>query len=103
MKNKPIGSSFENDAMVKQSLENAKKSDIKITNEFCENMKLLKQKKEYLAKLRAEKANKKVEEPKKSTTKKEIEGLLKDMKNTKIKKINTFKFKTILMNLNLRE
>jgi len=101
MKKKPIGSSFEDDAVVKQILDNAQKANTKFMKEFHEQREYGKKIKEKLAKLRAEKAKKKIEEPKSSTTKKDIENLIKEVKNTKTKKIDTSKIKPINDILNL--
>ena len=78
MRKKPIGSSFEDDAIVKQMIMNSKKADEKFMKEFHEGHERLKEKKAYLAKLEAEEANQ--SQPKKEPeTKKNIKGLIKDI------------------------
>jgi len=85
MRKKPIGSSFEDDAIVKQMLINSKKADEKFMKEFYEQEEKSKKLKAELAQLRADKANKAnqskpTKEPINNTN--EIDSLLNNISNS---------------------
>ena len=102
MRKKPIGSSFEDDAIVKQMLMNSKKADEEFMKRFKEKGEQLKERKAYLAKLRADKANQanqskptkdsvksKIKSSIKDIQKNQIENLIKEVKKTKIKPVKS--------------